>query len=189
MRLLFLPLIAFLGACTTTADIVYHPAVAPVMAGPPAIHAVTATDNRKDETDPTYVGSIRGGFGNPLKTIKTAKPIADEVRDAFQQALVARGLFGPTGQDTLSVQVTAFNANQIVGPFARAAFDVQLRNAGGQVVYQDTGDAGGYAFTFFSNGILASSESLRAFMEEKMTAAIDQAVDKPGFVAAVKAAR
>lgn len=153
------------------------------------MRAVTATDNRKDETDPTYVGSIRGGFGNPLKTIKTARPIADEVRDAFQQALMARGLFGPSGPNTLSVQVTAFSANQIVGPFARAAFDIQVRDAKGQAIYQDVGDAGGYAFTFFSNGILASSESLRAFMEEKMTAAIDQALNKPDFLAAVKASR
>ncbi len=188
MRYLLLAALASLGACTTTADLAYHPATAPAQVGPPAIHAVSATDARKDEADPTYVGAIRGGFGNPLKTVKTSRPIADEVRAAFEQGLAARGLFGPAGRDTLSVDVVAFSANQMVGPYARAAFAIQLRDAEGRVIYRDDVDERGYAFKFFSNGLFASPESLRAFMEEKMTAAIDQALDKPAFVAAVRSA-
>ena len=84
------------------------------------------------------------------------------------------------------MNVIAFSANQIVGPYGRAAFAIELRDAGNRIVYQDTIDERGYAFKFFANGVLASSESLRAFMEDKMTAAIDQALNKPGFLAAVK---
>jgi hypothetical protein len=35
---------------------------------PATIAQVTVKDNRK-EADPTWIGAIRGGFGNPLKVL------------------------------------------------------------------------------------------------------------------------
>ena len=78
-------------ACTTATDLPYTPSAAPFVQAAPAVTSIAVTDVR-EEKDPTYIGAIRGGYGNPLKTIVTRQPIADEVNTAFLAALDARHL-------------------------------------------------------------------------------------------------
>ena len=170
------------AACSTTAvDLPYSPAVPPVARGVPAIVAVTAADAR-DEKDPTYIGAVRGGVGNPVDTIVTKSPIADEVRAAFEQALAARNLLGAPGRDTLAIQVTKLSANQTIVRMAKAAFRMELRDAAGHAIYSDSADvsrSSGYVFS-------ARVSDLNALGLQAMSEAIDQLLDKPGFLAALK---
>ena len=187
MKRLFVLLCLLAGACTTATDLPYTPASAPFVQAAPSIAAVTVTDARV-EKDPTYIGAIRGGFGNPLKTIVTAKPIADEVHTAFVAALDARHLLALGAPDTLDVRITKLSANQYANRSANAAFVLQLRDASGQVVYTDTADIERANGSFFDNGIFASTKDLHAIMVKTMSEAIDQALDKPGFLVATKQA-
>ena len=190
MRNTVLLLALFAAGCSSTAtNLSYNPPRPPMVhAGAPAILTVTVSDNRADESDPNYVGAIRGGFGNPLKTITSKRPIAVEVQEAFQQALTARHILGEGGRDRLVVQVTKLSGNQYVRRDARAAFNLQILDASGRTIYQDAVDVNrinGSVITFDA-GIFASTDDLLAITRQAMTDAIDQALDKPGFLAALQ---
>ena len=194
MRALLTACIGLLAAAcsTTAADLAYSPSNTPPRSASATIASVAVSDERS-EKDPNYVGAIRGGYGNPLKTIVSKQPIPDEVRQAFDNALRARNMLAPSlepGQSlTVSVRLTKLSANQYAGRHAAAAFSLQLLRSG-QPVYADAvdveNDNGG--FFSFDNGILASTDDLRALMDRTLSQAIDQALDKPGFVAAASPA-
>jgi hypothetical protein len=147
---------------------------------------VVVTDQR-DEKDPTYIGAIRGGFGNPLKTLTTAKPVGDEVHDAFVGALRARGLYDAGGRLTLAVTLTELSANQMARREGHTSFRLVLTGTGGQPLYQDEEDVlkiNGSLVTLDA-GVFASIDDLRTIADLSLSTAIDQALDKPGFQAAV----
>ncbi len=184
-KALALCLTAAAAACSTAVDLPYAPAIAPTSSGPPVISGIVVTDARS-ERDPTYVGAIRGGYLNPLKTLVTATPIADEVRLGFERALAARGLLGRRGPDTLSITLSKLSANQLFQRVANAAFSLDLQDPAGRSVYHDVVDVEEINGTIISldQGIFASIDDLRAIMVLTLTEAIDRALDKPGFIAA-----
>jgi hypothetical protein len=62
---------------------------------PPANVSVDTFQDERD-TDLNWLGAIRGGYGNPLKTLRTDQPTAEVVGRAFSDAPAARGrLAGP----------------------------------------------------------------------------------------------
>jgi hypothetical protein len=88
-RFLAIALTLALCACgNTVSSLHYVPTGSIEVASAPSIGAVAATDQRKEE--PNRLATIMGGFGNPLKTLDTAKPVKDEVADAFLEGLRAR---------------------------------------------------------------------------------------------------
>ena len=104
-------LLAFLAACTSkSADLAYAPTVAVTAQVVPAIASVAVIDAR-EEKDPNYIGAIRGGYGNPLKTLTSALPVKDEVSAAFTSALRARGLYGSGAPLTLAVTLKQLSGN------------------------------------------------------------------------------
>ncbi len=169
------------AACTTKADVRYTPTGAPLMRGTPAVATVAVVNEREDK-DPTYVGSIRGGYGNPMDTLITPRPISDEVADAFSEALRQRNLLGPSGPYGLAVQLTQFSVNQYIGRTATVAFRLRLLTAGGTPVYQDAVSVHNVNGGVFAG---ASMADLQAIMAKTLTQAIDEAIDKPGFRAAL----
>ena len=173
------------SACTTATDMPYTPVSPPLVQARAFIGAVTTTDAR-DERDPTYVGAIRGGYGNPLKTIVTKRPIAEEVGTAFAAALAARHMQADGAPARLAIRVTKFSANQYFHRDAKAAFDVTLTDAAGRQIYADSVDNENSNGSVFVTGILASADDLHALMVQTMSEAIDQALDKPGLLAAAK---
>ena len=148
------------------------------------VASVVVTDSRGE--DGHYIGTIRGGFGNPLKTIRSAGTTADAVRDAIRTALQARGWSAATG-DILVVDLTRFDVDQMARREAHAEFRVTLKNAAGQVVYQDAVQAEDIngSIISLSTGVFASPDDLSALMVQTMNEAIDRMLDKPGFRAAL----
>ena len=85
-----------LGACSNTVnDIAYKPQVVVQPATAATVASVSVTDERKE--DPTRLATVLGGFGNPLKTLDTSKPVKDEVADAFVAGLRARSILAASG--------------------------------------------------------------------------------------------
>jgi uncharacterized lipoprotein YajG len=69
MKAWSLPLAIVLAGCgSTAASLTYTPTEAVQPQAAPMVGTVTVVDQR-GESDPNYVGVIRGGFGNPLKTL------------------------------------------------------------------------------------------------------------------------
>ena len=179
-------LLAGLAACSTTANLTYAPTTGIVASRAPRVASVTVTDMR-DEHDPHYIGAIRGGLGNPLKTLTSTQPVKDEVTAAFTAALQARGLFGAGGSDTISVALKQLSANWYERREGHTTFDLTLSDASGRVLFQDQEDVlkiEGSVITL-NAGVFASIDDLRAITMLSLNTAIDQAIDKPGFRAAL----
>ena len=119
-------LLACQAACSTTAaSLTYVPPGGIVAASAPRVASVTVTDMR-DEHDPHYIGAIRGGYGNPLKTLTSTQPVKDEVTAGFTAALQARGLYGQGGPDTIAVTLKQLSANWYERREGHTVFDMTL---------------------------------------------------------------
>jgi uncharacterized lipoprotein YajG len=180
-----------LSACgTTQLPMAYAPTVQPVAVARPVVALGTVTDQRQDgRENPHWVGTIRDGFGIPMKRLEAPAPVTEVVRQAFSDALAARGMLaGATPRYTLSVVILQFDANQYSRREATVEFQVTLTSAGGQQVLSDRERAyqvGGSLITL-SSGIFGSVEDLRAIALTTMNQAIDRILDKPSFAAALR---
>jgi len=58
-------------------------------AGDASVNVGRFVDERGEESN--YLGAIRGGYYNPLKTIRTDKPVNEMVEALFADALRVRG--------------------------------------------------------------------------------------------------
>ena len=144
-RICSLPLLAALAACgATRAPMTYSPTVTvrPLAAARPALGPVERVSNqrRAGRDDPTWVGTIRGGYGNPVKALHTPEPVDQVVAKAFTDALGVCGLSAPGGpaRYALAVTIHQFDANQYVRREATADFEAVLtERATGREVWRD----------------------------------------------------
>lgn len=194
MRHLALLLLLSMAACGTTAtSLPYSPTAAIQQAPRATIGAVAVTDAR-GESNPNWVGAIRDGVGIPVKRLTTTRPVRDEVATAFIDALTARGLLAPGGPAPyrLDVIVNRLSCNQYNRREGHATFTVSLVDSrSGQTVLQDKAESRvvtGSIITF-EKGIFGSVDELRAVTIQAMNQAIDEALNRPGFVAAAGALR
>ena len=188
--------VLFLGGCgTTTVNLPYDTsAVAsqPSVAASNSVKWVSVSDGRKHASH--WLGSIRGGFGNPLKTLNTEVPVKDVVGNAFTTALKARGLLATIGGGYgMEVVVNQFDSNQMVRREAHIRLHVSMVEfASGQQIYAKdirvnkvTGGMGSL-FTF-DTGIFAAVEALREVANQVLQEAVDQVLDDPRFIESLMA--
>lgn len=185
-----------LAACgTTQATLPYTPEATPVVQphARPVVALGAVTDLREGgREDPRWIGTIRGGFGNPIKRLDAPGPVTEVVRQAFADALAARGLLAP-GADAarylLAVEILDLRANQLNRREGVAEFRVALSRANGGVpVLTDRERATRMSGTVITltAGVFGSMEELQKVAQQAMSAAIDQILDKPGFAAALR---
>ncbi|MBI2241910.1 MAG: SHOCT domain-containing protein [Magnetospirillum gryphiswaldense] len=178
-----------LAACTTTpTTLSYNPSAVRQSAPAKASVAVDAiTDSRKH--DANWLGAIRGGFGNPLKTLVTDVPVKDVVADAFRAGLSARGLNTTNSKYVMSLNVVQFDCNQYVRREAHARIDMVLHDrATGAEAFRKTASADlvvGDLITMDA-GIFAEVEDLRKVANDALQQAVDMALDDPAFVRLVR---
>lgn len=186
MRHVALLLLLLTAACSTTAvTLPYTPTATVQPAVRPTVAGVNVIDAR-EEKDPRWIGAIRGGYGNPIKNVTTVRPVKDEVESAFRDALAARGLLAPVGAAyRLDVVVKRLSCNQVARRGGHAIFTVALVDPrSNRTVYNDQAESRvvtGSLITFDA-GVFASVDDLREVTVRAMSQAIDQALNKPGFV-------
>jgi hypothetical protein len=175
-----------LAACgNTVSGLQYTPAssgqATPATA---VVGSIASTDTRKER--PTQLATVMGGFGNPLKTLETAKPVKDEVADAFVAGLRARGLKAPQDQAPfrLALLVSQFDADMYIGRSARITVTLTLINQAGATVYEDT-VVDKESETKAAIGIFADVNDLKRLCEIVLARTVDTMLDKPGFRAAL----
>ena len=191
-RLLALSLLCLgLAGCgTTQMPMTYAPTATPVAVSRPLVAVGSVTDRRENgREDPRWIGTIRGGFGNPIKTLEAPEPVTEVVRKAFTDALAARGMLAPAApRYTLSVDIMQFKADQVGRREATVEFRVTLAQAGGATVLtteERANQIGGSVMTF-SAGVFGSVEDLHAIALGTMNEAIDRILNKPEFAAALR---
>jgi hypothetical protein len=188
MKFAQLLLLLLVSACANAGSLPYRAASPELSAAAmPVIARVTVSDHRDGQT--RRIGAIRGGFGNPLKFINTTDPVQDEVARAFTDAIRQRGLLAAPGTATnnLAVSIRKMDCSQYVRREAHADFDVALADQDGRVFYRDNVQVtvvGGSKLAM-DVGIFGDPDDLRTVAVEAMSKAIDQALDKADFRAAI----
>lgn len=179
--------LALLTGCTNVAPLKYTGTPRTGFAST-TVTAVTVTD-RRGEPDPTWYGAIRGGYANPLKTLHADAPIAVTVRDAFVAALAVRGIaVDPNARaPSVSVTVAEFEADRVARSEVKIRFDVTVADASGRQVYEQEAVADPVSGSVWDTvGIFADPKDLQALAQTTMDQTIDQALDAPGFQAAIR---
>ena len=155
--------------------------------GEPSIAIGDVTDGR--EHDRTWLGAIRGGFGNPVKVLYTQGPVSDAVGAVVRAGLAARNLGVSEGaRYRLNVHVVQFDCNQYARREAHIVLQLRLVHAvTGALVHEQSADVDQVEGSMLSlaTGMFASHEQLRALANAVLQSAVDQALDDVGFRAAL----
>ncbi len=193
LRISAFALVALTAACAQQATLSYVPTASPpVRSAIGAVSQVTAIDQR-GEADPTWIGAVRGGYGNPLKVLHTKQPLSDVVSEAVRRALASRGMLAPETRvgPALKVTIVAFESSQYVRREATADFVIELVDRStGRAIYRDEARVNPVSGSIiaFDVGIFASADDLRAVAQQALSQAIDQLLNKPEFAAALRTA-
>jgi len=186
--LLALLLLMLAGCSTTAVSLDYTRAPAPVAGARPQVAVGSFADQRRDN-DPRQLGAIRGGMGQPLKTLVLSEDASVVVQKAFSQALDKRGLLAPSGSGryTLSGVINKLDCSQYIRREAHADIVVSLTdNATGKVVLQQTAHADGVTEPSGADySIFGKVEDLRVVAERTLQDAIDKALSDARFAQAV----
>jgi len=139
------------------------------------------------ERESTWLGAIRGGYGNVLKAIHTEEDGAVVVERAFESALMARGLLDSDGSSPYRLDITLlkFDTSYFFNKEAHAHFTMNLvtKNSGNITFSKnyrlDESKSGSGA------GIFGNVEALVEFANSTLNQTIDKALDDPEFLAAL----
>ena len=179
----------FSGCSTTGVALKYAPPqnVVAVAAGTEGVSVGTFEDKRGEPA--TYLGAIRGGFGNPLKTLESSTPVATVVATAFADGLRTRGILTSGAKYEISGTIKVLECIQMVRRDATVEIDVKLvANDTKKEVFTKTVKANTLDGSIFNlaTGVFASVEDLRAVTEKTLREAVDRALDDPEFRKALK---
>ena len=144
----------------------------------------------RGESDPTWAGAIRGGFGNSLKVLALDKPGSDVIKAAFEDGLKARGA-SPTltgGQPQLTGVIRKFECDQYVRREATIELELTVLDSSGHTKFTRnyrSNNIDGSILTL-STGVFASIDDLRVVMERTLRETVDKALDDSALRAALQ---
>lgn len=176
--------LAFTGCATHPVSLKYESPANAVRAAPdaPPVSVGSFADARGD--DPNWIGAIRGGFGNPLKTLVTAEPVSEIVRAYFRDGLRARGftVSDSGGKYQLAGTIRKLNSIQIARIEANVEIELEvLQLPGGQKIFGKTYSASNLegSLITFEAGVFGSVEDLRVLVDKTLREAVNKALDDP----------
>ena len=150
--------------------------------GTPSVGQVVVSDNRG--TDGNWLGAIRGGYGNRLKTLRTAESTDLMVDKMYTTALEKAGILDTSDSAPyqLSVQITKFDCSYYFNREAHAHVDVSLKQVSNRAIrfkksYKTDLTEGGVGA-----GIFGDVDTLRDLAEEAMNQTIDKMLGDSEFI-------
>lgn len=190
-RLLAVALAGMLAACGTTSVGLKYSADATVAKASPTAPPLIVGNFSDDRGKPAnYLGAIRGGFGNPLKTLESDRPVGELVNTAFADGLRARGATVDTGtaQHQIVGTIKRLDCSQLVRREAHVEIDVAVIDKAGQRRFSKTYNASTVAGAVVAvdTGVFASVEDLRVVLEKTLRETVDKALDDPQLRAALQ---
>lgn len=159
----------------------------------PAIAVGQFADDRGDDAqrgpNGTWIGAIRGGYGNSIKTVLLEQPVRDVVASALAQGLAARGALPDQNSGTyvLSGSVRTFACKQFVRRDCSVALDVVLsERANGRKVIEKNYEAYEFDGSLWAldAGVFGSVEKLRDLASRTLTAIVDKVLDDDALIEA-----
>ena len=140
---------------------------------------------------PRALGTAQGDLGLPRRSLVTPARTVAQVDQAFTGAMLARGLLAPTGRQhyDLSVRLVRLDAHQMLTQTGTADLTLTVRNhATNRIVYADEVIASvtGAQFPSLDSLPFVPAGDVTADTQRAMNQAIDTALDKPAFRAALR---
>lgn len=173
-----------LMACSTNDVGLAYKSSAPVPgaddAKSPTVSVGTFVDQRGEPA--TWIGAIRGGFGNPVKTLEVTPSVSSVVQTAFSEGLRARHLLAAEGAGSYQISgvIKKLDCSQYERREAHAVIDVNVSEVSpGKKLFSQTYTADeleGSAVAL-NVGVFGSVESLRAVAEKALDEVVDKALD------------
>lgn len=187
--LIALMLAGTLSACgTTTGGLGYAPPaqLSRAAANAQPVAVATFVDAREDRG--AWLGVIRGGFGNHLKTLEANRPPVELVQAAFADGLRARGVRTDGGSLQLGGTLRKLYCDQYIRREANVVVDLAVKDAAGRETFARTYtvDRVEGSVLAMDAGIFASTEDLRLVLERAVREIVDKALDDPELRAALR---
>ena len=178
-------IIGAVGCSTHMAPMTYQATTAVAKADSPNKLIVGPFQDQRG-TDSNWLGAVRGGYGNPLKKLLTPEPMSNVVEKAFREALRTRDLLGDNDAAyELRGTIQKLDTSEFVNREAHAHIAIAVVDReSNRPVFENT-YIEDQEESSWGAGIFADEEHLRQFAEQTLRAAIDRAVDDPGFRTAI----
>ena len=167
--------------------------------GPAVISRIRVEDARTEQF-PEIVAVVTDRYGNPQVSLATRRPLAEEIADRIEPMLRQRGLFAPTGPDTLLVRIIRLRGIERLQAEVTVALTYRLFDAAGDELFVGTSDVmetgaslsgdetffgylGRFAYPSIlgSPGLFPTTRTLREVTNAAVEKAIGQVLDNPDF--------
>lgn len=183
-----LPLIISTIGCSTHMVSVRYQPTGQIVSNAPGDASVTVGRFSDDRgTDSNWLGAIRGGYGNPLKKLRTDKPTNEMVEAAFADALQARNMLGTKDNSKVTIEgnIVKFDCSYYFNREAHAHLVVKVVLLPSRALifsrtYKTDNTESGVAA-----GIFGDTDHLAAFAQKTLNETIDKVFSDPGFVEAI----
>ena len=143
-------------------------------------------DDRKEQSN--IIGTIRGGYGNPLKRIQLEGSVAEQVRSFVEEALAARGLLASKESSPrpplLNVRLNRLDSSYLVRKEAHASVSLVVMSAGKEETYLEETYTADLTRGGVGAGIFGNAEALGALANQALTEAVDEALNDPRLLTA-----
>lgn len=186
MKKLFIPavLVLLLSACGTTASSLKYAASTekPIQVSKTAQPVTVGAFQDLRDGDKKWLGVIRGGFGNHLKTLEADRPVDGMVKQAFEDGLSARKVSVASGGNAqLTGKIIKLNADQMVRREGTAEVELAVIDLQGakrlSKTYTHSRTEG--SILSLQTGALASIDDLRDVLQRTLSELVDKALDDP----------
>lgn len=179
--------LASTGCSTHMSTLKYTPPKGGVSNAPQATSIALGAVTDERGTDSNWLGAIRGGYGNPLKKLRTDKPTSEAVAGVIVEALRARNILGTveSSKTAIDVSITKFDCSYYVNREAHAHLNVTLLALPARVPFfaksyrTDNSESGVGA------GIFGDVDHLSNFAQRTLSETIDKVLSDPALIAAL----
>lgn len=171
------------GCSTHRADITYQSESGLLTNTTAVINKVSVTDERG--TDADWLGAIRGGFGNPIKTLRTETPTAEVVETMFIQALERNNLYANLADlpYALVVQMVKFDCSQYLNREAHVTIEVSvLDSQTSATLFSKSYKTVEVEDEYWASGAFGNVDTLRNLAEKAMSRTIDKVLSDNEFI-------
>lgn len=188
VRVLLIAGIAVLWGCSTTkVSMQYEGNPEPDKTISSGIGKIQVKDDRG--TDPDWMGAIRGGYGNVLKSLRTERPMAEIIENVYRQAFEEYGyLDEPNGQVTFVASIEKMDCSYFFNREAHAHIKVSLYNRGNDALLFENRYVTDISEGGVGAGIFGDVETLRDFGEKALNQTVDKSMTDLTFIAALASA-
>jgi uncharacterized lipoprotein YmbA len=172
---LILAIVITLAGCSThSTKITYEGDGGGIERSEPLISQVVVVDKRGTDSD--WLGAIRGGYGNRLKTLRTDRSTDVVIDEIYTNALTQAGIYGQNKNAPfqLNVDINKFDCSYYFNREAHAHVSVSLQKRGDSNTFFRKAYKTDLTEPGVGAGIFGDVDTLRDLAEQAMNETIDK---------------